>query len=297
MLASELLEEIRDQGNLTPDSTDATLLRAADAEIRTRLLPLLRTVNEEYLVRHIDIAAVNGRVALPPRATGAAVRMVQVVSGGQLSAPLPRLDPALDTGSGVAAAGQPAGFYFDGGSIVLVPLSSTATIRVRYYARPGKLVLESDGTSCGVITAVSVGATTTTLTAAAFSGSFIGIDVIASGPAHQHKAIDGINPMPNTSIFEAIIAGDYVARADFSPFVALPEELGSTLALRAAARVLFGLGYRAEAKDTFELAETAQADAMAMLRPRSDGNPKRLSGGTLSAMAYPGISDGWRGGW
>ena len=47
MLASELLEEIRDNGSITADVTDATLRRAADSVIRTTLLPLMRTINEE----------------------------------------------------------------------------------------------------------------------------------------------------------------------------------------------------------------------------------------------------------
>lgn len=299
MLTSELLEEIRDIGSITPDVVDATLRRAADAEIRTRLLPLVRTLNEEYLVRTLDVTAVNGRIALPPRATGASVRMVQVVLNGQLSEPLPRLDPAKDRGT--VAGGLPYGFYFDGGGIVLLPIGTTATCRVRYYARPGKLCDDADASVAALISAVTPGAVTTALTCV-FTGSLASPkDIVSAGPAHQHVAISALitGPQPNltvptSSLLEQPGVGDYVVAADFSPFVALPEELGSTLALRTAARVLSNLGYLAEASAQYDQADQAQREAEALLRPRSDGNPKRLSGGTLARLSGDAPFSAWR---
>lgn len=299
MLASELIEEIRDCGSITPDTLDATLLRAADAEIRTRLLPMVRTVAEEYLVRSADIVTVNGRAALPVRATGAAVRLVQVLSGGMLYT-LPRLDPALDPGP-QAASGLPMGFYLDAGGIVLVPSSSQATLRVRYFARPGRLCLESDPLLCKTITAVTPGPVTTTVTTGAFA--LTRVDIVGGGPSHEHKAIYAALSGGGTILQTAELLGaisdptttgvfDFVTAPDRSPVVALPEELGSTLALRTAARVLSNLGYLQEAGTQAAQADEAQIAAFDLLRPRSSGNPKRLSGGLLSRMDGGGV---WRG--
>ncbi len=302
MLASELIEEVRDNGDITPDTLDATILRAADAEIRTRLLPMLRTINEDYLVRVLDVVAINGRVSLPPRATGAAVRLVQLITGTQLSDPLPRLDPARASGS--SSSGQPFGFYLDGGGIVLVPRSSNATLRIHYYARPGKLLLESDDEQTQRIQTVTVGDTTTEVELAdpwTWDADGAGVDIVSNGPAHQHVCIDafpaGASPthtFTNASLLEQPVQGDYIVRPDYSPFVALPEELGSTLALRTAAKVLANLGYKEEAAVQYSMAEKAQEEAWALLRPRADGNPKQLAGGVLARMGGNGIST-WRG--
>lgn len=301
MFASELLDEIRDAGDFTLDTDDATLLRAADAELRTRLLPMLHTINEEFLVRSLDVTAVNGRVALPPRAVAAGIRLVQLISGGQLYT-LPRLDPALDRGNGVNG-GQPYGFYFDASSIVLVPLNANATVRIRYYARPGKLCIETDAALCKGITAVTPGPVTTTIVAGGFA--LTRVDIISGTSPHQHKAIyaslAGSVTLQTADLLEAIAdptastyAGytDFVTAPDRTPVVALPEELASTLALRTAAKVLANLGYKDEAAVQYGFAETAQEEAFALLRPRSDGNPKRLSGGMLSRIGG-GPVDGW----
>lgn len=297
MLASELLSQVRLMGSITPDVSDVDLLLHADMEVQGRLLPLLRTINEEYLVRQLDAAPINGRIALPPRATGAAVRLVQSLTNGQLRT-LPRVDPAADPGPGMVGIGDPWGFYFDGGGIVLLPAGASATIRVRYFARPGKLVLET-GTPRR-ITTVTVGATTTALVLASAYGGSSPIDIISSGPAHQHVGVSvaytggpSTLTVNNSDLLETPQVGDYVAAPDTSPFVALPEELGSVLALRTAARALAALGYMEEASYQEGRADQYQREAEALLRPRSDGNPKRLTGGTLAQMGSNFI-DGWR---
>lgn len=302
MLASELIEEIRALGSITPDTADTDILKAADAEIRTRLLPWVRGLNEEFLVRSIDLTAVNGRVALPPRASGASVRLVQVVlSSGLLGPPLPRLDPAFDPGA--SSGGLPYGFYIDGGGLVLLPVSSSATVRVRYFARPGKLALESDAALCKVITSVTPGPVITTIVAGGFA--LTKIDIVAGGPAHQHKAIyadlAGGVTLQTAQLLEPLTAssetgyGDFVTAPDRSPVVALPEELGSVLALRTAARLLAGNGYLGEARAHYDMADKAQSEAEPLLRPRSDGNPKRLTGGVLGRLGQgtPGPWGRW----
>lgn len=297
MLASELIAQVRLMGSVTPDLSDTDLLLHADMEVQSRLLPMLRTVSEEYLVRTLDVVASGGRVALPPRATGAAVRLVQLVTTGQLLV-LPRVDPAHDPGA-MPGSSAPWGFYFDGGGIVLLPSSSSGTVRVRYYARPGKLVLETNSARTSRITNVVTGATTTVLTIGTFIGGAV-IDIVSSGPAHQHVAVgitaSGSSPtltVNNADLLETPQIGDYVATADYSPFVSLPEELGSVLVLRTAARILAALGYTEEAAYHEQRSDIAQAESFALLRPRSDGNPKRLSGGMLASMAS-GTALGWR---
>lgn len=292
MLTSELIAQVRLMGSITSDTVDADILLHADMEVQSRLLPFVRNINDDYLVRAVDIPIVNGRAPIPARAAGAAVRLVQLITGGQLYT-LPRIDPMYDPGTPPSSA-QPYGFYFDAGSICVLPSASSGTLRVRYFARPGKLVSNADTTRCAPITAVTPGATTTAVTST-YAGSQP-IDVISSGPAHQHKAISVTPPaaIPNDSIFEAIAVGDYVSQADSSPFVALPEEMASVLVSRTAARILAAAGYVDEASYQDGRALEQLEQAALLLRPRADGNPKRMAGGTLALAVGPWPLAQWR---
>ena len=178
-----------------------------------------------------------------------------------------------------------------------LPLGAAATVRLRYYARPGKLVLDTDTAKSAIITNTFEAGLNTAIGFAAYTGPAT-IDIIASGPAHQHKAIStalAIGFVVTATLLETPIVGDWIAGADTTPLVALPEELGSVLALRTAARLLASLGYLQEAQAHYGMADTAQSEAELLLRPRADGNPKRLSGGTLARMGQGALGPWGRG--
>lgn len=299
MLSTDLLTKVRTLGAVPASVTDVELLSDADSEIRLTLLPMLRTVNEEYLVRSIDVATLNGRAQLPSRAMGAGVRLVQILVGSSLT-PLPRMDPAQDYGALVS--GYPRGFYFDGGAIVCLPSGTNATLRIRYYARPGQLVTVAG--SVRRITSVAYGATTTAIQTdtALASGTY---DCIGGGPAHQQCAIDavwtntGANNMtvPTASLLDIPQVGDYLSLPDTTPLVALPEELSDGVVLLTAARYLRARGYLEEAASAAREAQAAISPAIDLLRPRSDGNLKKLAGGVLAQQGWWRGPRSWWGGW
>lgn len=287
MLASEFVAAVRAQGKIPADVTDASILLFGDREVAGRMVPLLRSVRQEYLVAEMQASSYNGRVALPHRSVVGGVRHVQLLVGDQ-AAHLPRVEPEDDVATG---GSNPSGWYVDGGSIVLVPRGSSGTLRMRYFLRPSKLVLESNATYCRSITsaAQASGGWTLTLSGAAPSGSTF--DVVSSGPAHELVAIDlasstSIPQASCLSTFSVTASPGYVTQPGFTPYVPLPEELASACVHFVAGVILRSLGYDSEAQAQLGVAEGELELAKTMLAPRSEGNVKRLRGGVLQALSW-----------
>lgn len=297
MLVSEFITAVRRQGKITTDTTDAEILATGDMEIQGRLIPLLRLSHQEYFVAEIQASSSNGRIALPARSILGAVRHVQLTVGGQTQR-LPQV-PLEDDYLGVSA-GLPSSWYFDGGNIVLLPRGTDGTVRLRYYLRPSKMVVETDTGSVVRITGVTTGSSATSLTLDNGSPNPTGFDfadVVSNRPSHNLCVLDttsdGTNPLsvPNSLIIAPIFVGDWLPLAGFTPVVPVPEELFSTLVHQTAYVLLRALGYDDEAGAQKVLATEALNDARALLAPRSEGNPRRMTGGIRRALGKQGS---WR---
>lgn len=304
MLTSDYLTHVRRLAALSSSSVlglaDSDLFASGDMEVVGTIVPLLRQLNEEYMVRSIDVVSVGGRVPIPDRASGAAVRLVQLVLAGGGLRTLPRLSPESD--SGAVAGGTPCGFYFDGGGLVLLPSGASGTLRVRYVVRPGRMAAAAGG----IISTISYDTPSAGQTRLAISttGSAISgaLDILSNGPAHDCVVL-GVTPLSisatqvdltTTADTGSVRVNDRVVATDTTPYVPVPEECASPLVSLVAARILRQLGYQSEAAQHLESAKEALAMARQLLAPRSDGNPKRLTGGILSRMSRTG-SGGWRG--
>ena len=291
MLTSEFITSVRRQGAIPSTMTDATIMSMGDEEIQGRFIPLLESLRQNYFVREITSTPdARGRVPIPPRAVGAALRNVQLnVNNVWVSLP----QRAMEEYDSVST-GQPAAYYLDAGSICLLPNGTSGTLRIRYPARPGKMVLSSDPVMKG-ITAVVVGPTTTAITCAysgAANGIGLGIDIIAGGPAHQQKAIGitltGASPnwvAQNSDLLDGLVAAfDVLGLADQNIYVPLPEELFSALVHSVAANILLAKGYLEESSAQEQKAARCVAEAKLFLMPRNEGNPQVVSGGLRRAL-------------
>lgn len=294
-LTTEFIAAVRRQGAIAVSAvSDAEVLSAGDREIQARFIPLCEKVRQNYFIREAQLSATSGRAPVPPRAVTAALRNVQLSLGnGWTSLP----QRAMEDDDWAQDGPQPLAYYLDAGSIVLLPTGSAGLLRVRYAARPGRMVADNNLTLAARITGVSVGSTTTTLT---LSGVYTGsttVDVLSAGSAHQQKVLGGTMTalaIPNDSVIEPILVGDYVAAADTSPFVPLPEELMSALVHRVAGTLLRALAYGDEAAQQLQLAEDAIASAQVMLQPRNEGNPQRVTGGLRRALSMRDRGQRWR---
>ncbi len=293
--ADELLEGVRRTGSLPSASStgtaDADLLAHADGEMRDTLVPMMLGVREEMYERVFDtttVADVAG-YRINKRAALSRLNTVQWVGSSSVPYNLERLEPKRVAELGVVGSGQPVAYYLEGGRMVLTPTPSAGgTLRVRAFVRPSKLTLSTDTTNVLPITAVSVGASSTTLTTAAHGISVSGIrDVVASTPSFEHLAVDATATtvlsttvtIPNTSFTTAPIVGDYLCVSDYSPYVQLPVELHPSLVQLTLGRTLRSLGKLSEAAAAMEEAQRLVLIGISALTPRVETADRKILGG------------------
>lgn len=292
MLTSDFVTAVRRQGAIPSSFASTDVLAIADGEIQAVFIPLLEQLRQNYFVRELTATVdARGRIALPPRAIGAALRSVQLQVNGSSWVSLPNRAMEDDDSQ---STGLPGGYYVDAGSIVLLPTGTAGTLRIRYAARPGRMVLDTNAASAKRISAVTAGATTTAVTCA-FTGEPAYSEIIAYGPAHQNKAIaaDPTGTQPNftylnSALIEQPVVGDYMSIYDSSPFVPLPEELSAALVHRTAGIILRSLAYDEEASMQLKVADEAISRVTPMLSPRNEGNPQRIRGGLRRALSGRG---------
>lgn len=283
MLTSAFAAAVRRQGSIPNTYSTTDILGVADGEIQSVFIPLLESVRQNFLVREIiAVPDARGRVPLPNRSVVASARNVQLqVGNGWRELPMRAMEEADSMSSG-----PPAAYYMDAGSIVLLPSGSSGTLRIRYVARPGAMVLDTATTTSTTITGVTIVGDVVTLALGAFTGTGL-MDILSGGPAHQAKLIDGVMTgftVPLSSCIEAPAVGDRLATSGNTPFVPLPEELSAALMHRTAGVILQGLAYLEEASAQLSLANEAIARAVPMLTPRNEGNPQRIVGGLARAL-------------
>ena len=293
VLASVFVAQVRRQGQVTAQMADTDILSVAAAEIQARYVPLLRSMQGEYLVVTQTLSpdtVLPNRIRLPSRAVGAALRLVQVQVGRDwVSLPLVSLDQVQS-----ASGGKPQAYAIDAGTLVLVPEGSSASVRVKFEARPNSLVLESSS-NVGAIGTVTPSGTGYAINVPAAINT--AVDVLSAGPAHELLAYDlamlGGNATASTP-FGPIAVGDYVAPVGKTPFVPLPEELAGPLVHRVAGTILRALGYLNEAGANESRADDLEDIATLLLAPRQEGNPHRLTGGIRAGIGQVGAGRFWR---
>jgi hypothetical protein len=303
VLTADFIAAVRRQAQATAQVSDADVLAWGDQEVRAHYLPMLRKMRAEYGVRRLLVAIANGRARIPDRAQVAGVRLVQWVTAGQLVS-LTQLTPEDD--SGPTGASTPLGWYFDAGDICVVPANAQGQLLIRYYQTAPRMLLSSLVAQTSQITAVSVGATTTTVSFNVGTTAVAG-DIISAAPDHRTVlagVVDGIGftafsnvaytnadhdvPVALGGPGRTILVGDWVAPNQQTPFVPLPEELSSALTHRVSGAILRALGYLEESGAALELAREAEAEARVLLAPRSEGNPRFLTGSIAARLG------GWR---
>jgi hypothetical protein len=305
---TDFLADVRRSGSLGSASiagvTDTDILAVGDKETQTALLPFLAKLGEDFFMRSLDVALVSGQsqYRVPKRAIGARLRHVSLVRNGVSIANLNRIAVEdLETLNPYASS-VPTGFYVDAGGLTLVPApgSSGDLLRLRYLARPGRLVAVA---ACRQLTGVFRDTPTVGQTRITWGGLTLGntgtFDLIAGNTPHEHLAIDVVGSNGNagaldfasTDIPNTLAAGDFVGPTDQTCLIQLPDELQGVLSQFCAARLLRNGGWKDEAAELRDEAEKMRAEAIELLTPRTPGNPRKLTGGALGQMKR---GMGWR---
>ncbi len=296
--SDDLLVEVRRGGSLPSASVtgtaDADILAHADNEIRDTLVPLMLGVREEFYERVFDQTVTAGVAGyrINKRAALSRINTVQWINSDGSGFNLARFEAkqVAELCLLTTATGQPTGYYLEGSRVVLYPSpGGSGTLRIRAFVRPGRLTLSVDSTSTLLaISAVSVGASLTTLTTATHAISTTAVrDVVAGTPSFEHLAVDATATqtgtttvtIPNTSFSSTPAIGDYLCVSDITPVIQLPVELHPALFELTVARLLRALGKRSEAMDHAEEAGRLVSIGIQALTPRVDSADRKILGG------------------
>lgn len=293
--SDDLLADVRRGGSLPSSSStgtaDADLLAHADAELRDTLVPLMLGVHEEFYQRIFDTTTTDGVAGyrINKRAAISRINTVQWVRSDTSVVNLVRVEPkaVAELGTIPTSSGTPASYYLEGGRLVLWPTpSGSATLRIRAMVRPARLTLTTDTTNVQAISAVSVGATSTTLTITTSPATGTR-DVVAGTPSFEHLCVDAAwtnanattGTVLNTACSSTPAIGDYLCVSDYTPVIQLPVELHPALTELTVARVLRALGKRSEAADHAEEAQRLVSIGIQALTPRVDTADRKILGG------------------
>jgi len=287
MNTTELLASIK-RGIAVPANqnrfTDVDMLALADEETQTKLLPVLLSMRQEYLVRAatVPLVALQRAYPVPARAIGRTVRQVTLLQGANRFLQ-PYIQPEdSNRYLNVQTTGTSSGFFFEGDNIIIVPTpnSATASLEVKYEIQCSSL---TDVANAAVITAINTAGNFITVSAVpstiivgrvcdfiqgAFGNAILEIDFTVTN-------ISGLNIF-FAALPTSIAVGDWLSPATTTPVINLPREMHQVLAQAVECRLLEGLGdFEGLQASGQKLTEKTQA-MLTLLSPRQKGAQQKI---------------------
>lgn len=286
-------------------TSDQDGLEMMTEEARSRALPLIKGLREEYLVGRLDVALVAGQAIyrVPTRAAGGAIRGVTYLDTNAVEQPLNELR-SQDMRRVAVSSAVPEKYYFEGNTVVLYPTPSASAgyLRFRLAMRLGALVTATTGGAghIGVVASVASNVVTLTTTAPSTFTTSTPLDLIRATPGFEYCGVD-LTPTAvsgSTVTFAAVptapnalVAGDYVTLAGESPVLQLPPELHDFVAQCAANEALSHIGDSERLAAGVRAAEALARNFVTIPSPRDEGSFEVIA---ASSPNYP-VGRGSRG--
>jgi hypothetical protein len=266
--------------------------------MRKRLIPLVKSVKEEYWVTTTatQISASVNAYPIPYRAVAHALRDVALMDNNQNLLQLVRYEPE-DIKFPLIPYNSPyfrLGYYLQDYNVILFPPQvsnyTSYQILMKWERRPSDLTLS---TNCGYITSYSQGASTITLSVVptSWQANVTTVDVINNLPPFNSIADDvvitNINglvltvsiPSTYSSTFWTNVANNFwLSRSMTSPIPQIPYEAFPYLAALGKKQLLSGLGDSGMMKECDDDIAEAKTLILSEITPRVEGTPKILSG-------------------
>lgn len=277
--------------------SDANVANLLDDMMRKRVIPLIKSLKEEYWVTTLatQISASQNAYPIPYRAVGHALRDVALLDNNQNLLQLVRYEPE-DLKFPLIPYNSPyfrLGYYLQDFNVVVFPpqVSNYVAYQIlmKYERRPSNLTLSSN---CGQITSFNQNASTLTLSFVPSSWSTkTTLDIINNLPPFNSIAddvvitnINGLTltvtiPSGFSSTFWTNVAANYWAAPSMTtPIPQIPYEAFPYLTALGKKQVLEGLGDTNMLKSADEDIAEAKVLINSILTPRVEGTPKQLSG-------------------
>jgi hypothetical protein len=264
---------------------DDDILAFADDVIRSKIIPVLEGVNQEYFVTSTDVTIVasQSEYAIPYRAIGRALRELKLKDSTDATNVRNIAKVNIEDIQMFLSGTLVTGFYFKGDLIRLIPdvpstYAGTDVLEVWYRLPPNKLVATSE-----VATVVS--ATTTVVTVDAVPSGITAltpIDFIQGQSGNRIYSIDktptavGSTTISFTSgdIPTGLTAGDLVCLAGYSSVLnGIPDEAYPYLESCVAKRCLKAIGDFEGSRELDEDISEEKKALLSIIEPRMDGEP------------------------
>lgn len=264
---------------------NSDILAMADAVIRSHIVPIFESVNQDFFVTSTNVALVANKSEydIPYRAVGRALRDLKLKDSATDEVFVRSLSKVAITDIELVLGNTDvSAFYFKGDRIALVPSVGSATqtkyLEVWYRIVPSTLIEISSAA-----TVVSVGATDITVNATPTSiTNLTPVDFIQAKSGSRIYSMD-VTPTATTSTtisFSAsdipsdLTAGDYIALAGTAPVVTMiPNEAYSLIESLVAKRALKAIGDFEGAKVVDEDIREEEKGLLKIIEPRIDGEP------------------------
>lgn len=302
VLADRLLRGLKRRA-IVPASqpllTNSDIFEMADDTIKGDLVPLIKSVNQDFFVyiETEDLVPYQDEYPIPYRAIGRTLRDLKLQDN---TTPVPNRSSmaliALEDSQYYRTGSIPLGFYFKGDRIVVIPMPLNNTVIYKlekwYELQPNKLITLTDAA-----VVQSVGATTVTVVSApATISEATPVDFIQGTSGCGTLGMDATitNISGNTYTFaadvipETLTAGDYISVAQTSPVIQLPDEAYTYLETCLAIEILKTLGDFEGAGRLVEDAKNEKENLLKILQPRIEGEPTKCINRRGLLRAYRG---------
>lgn len=282
---THMIDDVKRIGNIPISQSTfsaADIVDYLNDEMESVLVPLLMSVREEFFVTYTDsdITASTTSFAIPSTAIGQRLRDVVLVDTSGSSTVYTNL-PRLTLEQIASETGATRGFHIIGNTVELYPSDAFIglTIRLYYFKRPNRLVIES---ATGQIQSINTG--TNTLTLAALPNSWTTSNTVDGIAANQpfNTVASGLT-VSNISGFEitvsdvsALQVNDYIALEGTSPFAQLPTEAHQLLVQGTKVQMLESQGDTEGWKIAKVKYDATMKSLINTITPRVDGQYKKV---------------------
>ncbi len=271
--------------NVDLQYSDTEIIEILDRVLRSKIVPLLMSVREEYFITYTDYTIEQGDttgIPIPTDSIGMKLRQVAVVGNNQPQSvvSMPRLTLEQVNGT-FPSQPVPQGFYIQNNSIIIWPVpTAQMIIRLYWLKRPLKLTASEN---CRQIVSIDTGAETITLSSDVpddwSAGSF---SSIRSTPGFDSQTIVATAVNGSLMTFADVDSydfevGDWIAQLGYSNIAQIPIELFELQTQGGACEYQKGLG-DTEAYQKLKVDyEAIKSDCLTVITQRVEGVNKKIT--------------------
>ena len=279
-----------------PLMTDQNFLDLANDVIRDRMVPLFLSTNQNYFVTYVDVPMTQGVKKYPIhyRAVGRALRDLKLKYNLDNIRMVDMRLIALEDEHLFINQTLPTGFYFSGDSIMVVPEPNASTYILRQFfnLQPNRMVTMDQAAKVVAIAGnvLTVDAIPTAMIAplkvdfiqGKAGCSTISYDVTLQGAASNQLTFASADDVAGVEV------GDYVALAQETPVMQLPDEAQQLLETATADRVLYAIGDYEGSAAMQKDAKLQEANLLKIIQPRIEGEQTKIinRNGLLRGRGY-----------